>query len=395
MPNPKQKIPLAPKVNLYKKIAITFLVVTFILVVGFGYFSLNKAVIVIRPEREAVKTSFYVQVKDLAKLDAAQEPEVVAGSLAKVTLEQSKTFVATGSKALTSEVTGKVILINDQSTDQTLIVKTRLLTPDNLLFRLKARVVVPANGTLEAEVYADDNSAIKEVVAPTTFTVPGLTPALQKVVYAKSEAPIYPAGQEAKIVTEEDLAKAEKVLVEDLLAKAGPEFGLVINDLGQKSPLYQGKLSYEIVEKKLVNIKHSLSAGGLGEEFTSEIQEEIKGLIFDKARVEELAQGKLQSVLPAGKDLVGFIPENIVYLVESYDEANNSALLKVEIEAESVINADHELLAKDKLMGLGKEDLKFYLSRVPGVNQAEIRFYPFWAKQVPKIKERISVEVVK
>ncbi len=223
MPNPKQKIPLAPKVNLYKKIAVTFLVVTFILVVGFGYFSLNKAVIVIRPEREAVKTSFYVQVKDLAKLEAAKEPEAVAGSLAKITLEQSKTFAATGSKSLTSEVTGQVVLVNDQAVEQVLIAKTRLLTPDNLLFRLKERVAVPAKSTLPAEVYADDNSAITEIVQPTTFTVPGLTPALQKVVYARSEAPIYPAGQEAKIATAEDLTQAEKVLVEDLLAKAGPE----------------------------------------------------------------------------------------------------------------------------------------------------------------------------
>ena len=127
----------------------------------------------------------------------------------------------------------------------------------------------------------------------------------------------------------------------------------------------------------------------------SEIQEEIKSLIFDIEKAKELAQGKLQSILPQGKELVGFVSENVNYLIESYDWAAGTALMKVEVEAEAVINEDHELLAKEKLMGLPKDELTFYLSRVPGVKQAEIRFYPFWAKQVPKIKDRISVEVVK
>lgn len=395
MPKSNKKITLAPKVNIYKKIAVSFLLITVVLVVVVGYFSLNKAVIVIRAEREAVKTSFYTQVKDLTQADPAKEPEVLPGRLSKVTLEQSKTFKATGAKALTQEVTGKVVLVNEQSADQVLIVKTRLLTPDDILFRLKERVVVPANGTLETEVYADDDTAITDAVAPTTFTVPGLSASLQKVVYARSETAIYPAGGEAKIITAADLEQAEKVLVEDLLVKAGKEFNLVIKELEKENSLYSDRLSHKIIEKKLVKIDHSGEAGDLGEEVISEIQEEISSLIFDKKRAEELARGKLQSVLPPGKDLVGFVPENISYLVESYDWEKGSALLKIEVEAEAVINSDNEFLVKEKLMGLGKEELKFYLSRVPGVKQAEISFYPFWAKQVPKMKERISVEVVK
>ena len=64
---------------------------------------------------------------------------------------------------------------------------TRLLTPDNILFRIKKGITVPANGEIEVNIYPDDEN-FKDIVKPTKFTIPGLSEKLQKIIYAESRS---------------------------------------------------------------------------------------------------------------------------------------------------------------------------------------------------------------
>lgn len=81
--------------------------------------------------------------------------------------------------------TGKVTLTNETDITQTFVATTRLLSADGVLFRLKDATTVPTKGQTEAEVYADV-AGVEGEIAPTKFTIPGLSADLQTVIYAES-----------------------------------------------------------------------------------------------------------------------------------------------------------------------------------------------------------------
>lgn len=84
---------------------------------------------------------------------------------------------------------GQVTLKNTSSTSQPLVATTRLLSAEGVLFRLKEGVIVPANGEIVADVYADQAGASGNI-GPTTFTIPGLAASRQAEVYGESSAPM-------------------------------------------------------------------------------------------------------------------------------------------------------------------------------------------------------------
>ncbi len=86
---------------------------------------------------------------------------------------------------LNLQAQGTVRIVNSYSAGLTLIKSTRLLTADGKLYRLAQAVDVPAHGEVSASVYADQNGSIY-AIGPTTFTVPGLSSAMQAVISVNS-----------------------------------------------------------------------------------------------------------------------------------------------------------------------------------------------------------------
>ena len=146
-----------PPLDIYKKIALSFIVLTLVLIVVIFYFTLSYAYITIFPKNKEVATNFnFIIVEDSVATNVSDG--IFIGKIINQTLEGEKEFPTSGSTILTGDTAGKVKITNNLSTSQILIINTRLLSPDGILFRLKNRVEVPANGTLETEVYPDDQS---------------------------------------------------------------------------------------------------------------------------------------------------------------------------------------------------------------------------------------------
>jgi len=112
---------------------------------------------------------------------------------------------------------GIVTLVNDSTTDQALVATTRLLSENGVLFRLRTNVTVPAQGSAQAEAYADVAGATGDI-APTTFTIPGLPVARQQEVYARSDAPMSGGVSMAGVLTDGDIEAAKSAAVADALA---------------------------------------------------------------------------------------------------------------------------------------------------------------------------------
>ena len=66
------------------------------------------------------------------------------------------------------EITAKITVINENSINQKLVATTRFLTDNGELFRLKKYIEAPANGQIEAEIYAD---APQEIIKEMPFLI--------------------------------------------------------------------------------------------------------------------------------------------------------------------------------------------------------------------------------
>lgn len=127
--------------------------------------------------------------------------------------------------------------INETNVGQTLIPTTRVLSADGVLFRLRDRIQIPANGSIAA-IAAADQPGSSGNVGPGRFTIPGLSASQQAVIYAelKSAATggvVYegtPLDEETFEANKADLlAGAEDALFEDAV-KQGADF-LMLREL--------------------------------------------------------------------------------------------------------------------------------------------------------------------
>ncbi|MCK4554185.1 hypothetical protein KAU19_04445, partial [Candidatus Parcubacteria bacterium] len=189
--------------GLYRKIALSFIVLTVILLAVIAYFSFVKVTITLIPSQERVSSNLILDVFDQDKRSAVSEGEIL-GAVKQVEVEQIKTYPATDIEVISEEVIGKVILINNYSKNQPLVATTRLLSPDNKLFRIKKTVNVPAGGQLEVEVYADEPGQ-DMIIGPAHFTIPGLWAGLQDEIYGESKEPMKYSRQVKKYIKQDDI----------------------------------------------------------------------------------------------------------------------------------------------------------------------------------------------
>lgn len=101
----------------------------------------------------------------------------------------SVTVVPSSTESRDGIATGVVTLSNRTASDQPLVATTRLLSDEGVLFRLRDATEIPAGGSVDATVYADEAGSAGNV-GPSHFTIPGLPTSLQDDIDAASAVPM-------------------------------------------------------------------------------------------------------------------------------------------------------------------------------------------------------------
>lgn len=181
--------------------------------------------------------------------------------------------VPSASAARDGVATGTVTLVNETGAAQPLVATTRLLSEGGVLFRLRDRVTVPAGGTVEAAVYADQPGPSGDI-GPSRFTIPGLSPALQASIYARSSSPmtggvVYDGEPfteaELDLIVAELAAEARERLLAEAEAMAGTEFHVVPQLLAEpavelvRAPVLGAPSGNGTVEIRLVSTLYGIS----------------------------------------------------------------------------------------------------------------------------------------
>lgn len=362
----------------YRKIAINFLIIVAFFFLVVIYFTLTKLTIIIYPATETITDSVNFQIAG-----NSDSQHVVSGSVSEKKIEIEKRYQSSGEENIGEEIVGSVIIYNNYTQNQTLVATTRLLSPDQKLFRIKERVNIPAGGQVEVEIYADQISQ-EMAIEPTTFTIPGLWLGLQDRIYAESKEPFEYKGKVRPFVRQSDIDLASNDIRNSLKEKLELELTWL------QRP--QEAMAYQIDESKsLYNIQATF--GQELESFIARAENIAIVATFSEDKAQEILRAKLAFRLPNEKSLVNFSPEKISYSLNSFDLNNNTAEITAKYSGQVILDSEPDFLDRKQLAGLNEGQLEEFLKLYPEIDSFELKFFPSFLKRAPSLADRIKIEI--
>lgn len=372
--------PLSRSLQVYQRIAVAFVFMTFFLLLAVLYLSISRATITVIANPRVV--SIDTEVKAVA--DPAND-----GELSGVVMKQSFTtqeviaLPSDGATATEEKAGGTVTLINESGTAQPLVGTTRLLSKDGVLFRIDASTVVPAKGQINVIAHADKPGLSGEI-GPTQFTIPGLPESSQKVIYAVSVDQMKGGVSYKRVLTQKDIDDAVSSVSTALYEQAKTTLSSSID-----RSVFTGE-SYSMV---VASQGADAAAGADVGSFTVTVAIDVTAVYYDGNAVKQYALSQLYARVPDG-----YAPQNISadatqITVKSADVKQKSATLGVSLEGKAVLSLDSQLLNKDRFVGRAPNEVLTLLRASDAVKDASVGFTPFWLERVPTLKDHITIVV--
>jgi hypothetical protein len=361
----------------YRKMITRFSFLVVILLLIVVYFFLIKLDIVAYSNKETLNDSlnFYAYASD-GQISLEQS---VKADISEEIIETSGVFESTGAKDIKGEIIGKVTIINKNKKNQPLVATTRLLSPDNKLYRIKKTVNVPAGGSVEVEIYADDATE-DMAISPSKFIIPGLATELQDTVYAESSVQFEFKNNSKKLVTQEDIDKA-------------------ISSLNEKmTDELEKKINKNETEKKYVfNIDSANSVlevdkkvGDEVDSFEVKIKNTINIITINTSDVINIIKKKL-ALLDFNEDTSEINEETLSYTLLNFNKDKFLAEIKVDFSAKTALSNEEKIINTEHLVNLNEEQIKVYLNSLNTIQSYELNFKPKFIKRSSLLIDRINV----
>ncbi len=370
-----QTIPLL----LYRRIALFFIVLVAAVLIAVLYLATMQAVIHVSAVPKKVTTDFIVRTVETATTDGEVQGEIQTGTLGK-----TKTFTPSGGsqKEIEEQATGQVVVISTTSSAQPLVATTRLLSKEGVLFRLRRGVTVPAFGSIEAEVYADQKGASGNV-GPTTFTIPGLNEAKQKLVTASSTQSMTGGVKKISVLSQEEIDQAVLALKDELLEDAK---GMLRE---QKQKAYTGETFFVDVKTQKVGARAGDEIGS----FDVELQVVVSGVFYDDEALKKIALRKLYEGLGDGQEFLDDGESSREVTVSQVNSAQSAASIHVSQTGKATISSTSQTLEVGRFVGMQEDDVEALLVGEGVATAVKVEFFPFWVRTVPRLKDHIYVEI--
>lgn len=336
--------------------------------------SSKRATITITTKEDPINVETTVTVGDKGPLG-------IEGTVTTTIVTLEQTFSPTGSKKEPGTAVGRVTLHNDGNAPQALVATTRLLTPEGVLFRLKDAVTVPANGTVEANVYADQKGEAGDIGPVAKFTIPGLNDAKQKQIYASSKQAMTGGLSTVGVLSMGDIDKAKKQLLE-AIQKKGEE------SLQSKFPDQPGVFS--VVQEA---VEHD---GKVGDEVGTLLikgKATVLGVFYNRDQVRATAE---QGLKKHAVDDIGSIrttDKEPKVVFGEYNPEKNTADLTVYHNGVVTLNSESKQLQKMLFFGKTKEEVRRYLLSLDHVYGVDVSFRPMWVGTVPYVPDHVNIVV--
>jgi hypothetical protein len=256
---------------------------------------LPKTSIIVEPKHIAIDETMEMTAKtDQLVYDA--ERRLIPARLIEKDVTFTKTFDASGIGDVTAQKAQGTITIYNEYNDksQPLVATTRFLSKEGVLFRLVNSTIVPGMedgkaGQVDALVIADE-AGVSGNIEPTRFSVPGFDDGPKKdKFYAINEKAMVgggTGGNNVTIVTEEDIASAQKEMNTELPQYITEQISSLLRP--DNEVLIEENIEYEIIRSEA-----NVSPGTMTEQFMYEIVSHVKALVFSEDDVSAVMQENL------------------------------------------------------------------------------------------------------
>lgn len=366
--------------RLYTKLIIALLILTVAAIFLILHFALAKATIKIfsQIENKSEKIIIPLQVENSGPLN----PEAILGQILNTQLELDISLASQSTTTLSDSAQGLVTIYNNYSKDQTLVKTTRLLSADNKIYRIQEKVNIPSGSSATVWAVADEAGA-DYVMAPGKLTIPGLWEGLQDKIFAESKAGFKLESLPTYAVSAENLEQAKNELRQQAIDKALENINGSLSD------------NLKITDDRLYIKTETLDTSYIGQNSpTCDLKQKftIYGLVFSPSDLQKIAENKFNKNLDSSQSLIEFLPEKFNYQISEINTQDNSAILEANVEAK--INSSSRVwsIDKDKLLGLDETAIKQYLQEELNIDQVEVKFFPWWVKKAPTLKDHIIIE---
>lgn len=372
-----------------KNFIFIFLGIAFLFFVVIIFTFMSEARVKIFPHKNEFSINIPVIISD--KITETDEVYgIIPGESIQIEKIISKTFNSTGEKNVFQKAKGKLKIYNNFNTSpQALVATTRFQTSQGLVFRIVKTIIVPGAteegdklkpGEVEAEVVAD-RAGEEYNIEPAEFKIPGFlgTPKYNGF-YAKSFEK-FSAGfiGQASIATKEDIEKAESLVKEEVANEVREELALLSNF----------KILDQTLDIETENMSDSGKTGDLGKEFKIGYKAKLKTIAFKEDDVSKFISQYIknsQNLEVIGKGL------RIDYQEIKFDKEDNEFSLKLVSSGQTADNIDKEKIISE-IAGIKSNEAETYLSGLKEVESVEIYLSPFWARSIPKNKERVEIQI--
>jgi hypothetical protein len=299
----------------------------------------------------------------------------------------------TGKSNVSQKATGVIKIFNAYSSaPQELVATTRFVTPDGKIYRLNNTIVVPGAqvvggkitpSSISAPVTADKAGDSYNIGPVSHFSIPGFSgTAKYNGFYGSSDQPMTGGFIGIKQVpTANDIAAAKQSITSALSSILNPN--LFLNQLPSGFKIIDGA-STTTVDKIIVS-PDTNSQG----QFNVFAQGTVKVLGFQENDIKSIFSSIWQNITgypTVARDLT------LNYKLIKADFKNNQLDFQVNASATlvSAISADD---FRNQITGKSEDDLRSLILGLPGVDKANISFWPFWVHGVPKNKNWVNIKI--
>ncbi|PWB39108.1 MAG: hypothetical protein C3F02_00610 [Parcubacteria group bacterium] len=366
--------------KIYSRIVFFFLILTIVAIGVVLNFALAKATIKIKGYTVDQEADVLVEV--LPEGSEASSDQVL-GKILNTSFDAEVSQEVSQTKIVGQKAAGYVTIYNNYSQNQSLVKTTRLLTPDNKLYRLSESIMVPAGG--KVKVWAEADQAGEQFLTEATkFTIPGLWEGLQDKIYGQSDEAMQMQSIPKYVITENDLAEAQKKIT----ATAGPQALQTFNDLVSDNL----KLDLTNLSLKYEDLAGNPTIGQETKEFKFKQTVKAYGVVFNKDDLNKATQVKFKNSLPANESLVSADLTNLKYAIVELDVDKGRAVINVKFNVK--VNGNNGLadIDKNRLAGQSIGEAQNYLKDELKIEGAEINLWPFWVNKIPSFKDHIIIE---
>lgn len=368
--------PQRQSVALYRRIAVSFIIFTLVLIIVVIYLSFSEAEIVVYPEEETASTNFITDVK------------ILSGEVFEETFTRSLKQFTTGEGFIDSDTLGSVTIYNNYSVKQPLVEKTRLLTPDGQLFRIKKTVTVPAGGKIEGiEIRADDPSSLKlPIEAGLRLTIPGLYSGIQDKIYAETNTAIEATSRKVKVVSNDDIKSAQMQLEKNIEEEAQAQFESKLSAEGKP-------MKVEITKLEVLATTADGKISDERDEFEMTMNARVVVIAFDREVLKNLAKEKLSEKVTDASELELMDIGNFTFQLANYDSKAGTAEIQVYLEGKTQLRLASPILDKKNFTGKTKKEVVAFLTESPVIEDVEVTLKPFWLTRIPKLLDHIDIVI--